>query len=855
MHTRNAYSIKGARSRLLAVAAILALAGAVPLAAFGGAPASSTATSGTPAASGSAAAGTTSGAAPAQVAHAQTGQPATRPNPDQVPLITVASTSSGARVLLSAPRSVAVGQTITVVLKAAGVKNLAGYEGVLRFDPIAAQFDSLSQRSIALAGSGRDVQPLGPVVVPAGVAFGLYSCAIAGCGDGPAGARSHPGASGTVTLAKLTLIPTTAGRLSLALGSMRFVDASGRVLQLSLPGSISVKVGGGGPRYPAPASATLARGTARPAASADISGDGFVGPADLNQAAIAWGLDRESGKACSIAGDPADLNRDGCLDVQDVQLIAARVAPRAATPPLAGRFAEPAAAGTFTVNSTADTGDKTPGDGICLTSGGVCTLRAAMTEANLHAGADTILFNIPGSGVQTITIGSALPTVTDTTGGLTIDGYSQPGASANTDPVIDNALILVQVTATNPNTDGMFFSSANNLVRGLAMYNLHRSIVFQTSSAHNNAVSGSFIGTNAAGTFVAPNWISGGNGIIVTQAASYTTVGGSNPADRDVLSGNEANGFSTYNEQSDHNIVQGNLIGLAPNGQPIRSCSGVCYGQLSHGVDINTGSSYNIIGGTGPGQRNVISNNRGEGIEFSHSSTTDSNQAIGNYIGTDVTGNAGAASKFGNGLNGIHLEDGTTDDVLAFNVVANNALRADGSEVMGGIGIEGFYTSGISVHDNMIGVGLDGVTPMPNNFFGVNVHFNASWVTVGPNNVIANNPTGVVVSDPRTATTPSPATRSTTTARRARAWASSSSATPTTRSRLRPSARVACRSRPPRATPAPVARSRRSRPWPIRGTPRQGPPARASSSWAAPSCRPAAASRSASARPSARATW
>ena len=626
-----------------------------------------------------------------------------------MPLVTFASTSSGARVLVSAPARVAVGQTITVVLKAAGVKNLAGYEGVLRFDSAAAEFDSLSQRSIALAGSGRDVQPLGPVVVPSGVAFGLYSCAIAGCGDGPSGARSHPGASGTVVLAKLTLLPTRAGSLTLALGSMRFVNASGKLVQLSLPGAITVKVGTGGRRFAAPQSPALRPSAARPVTSADISGDGIIGPADLNLAAIAWGLDRESGKDCGLVNDPADVNHDGCLDVQDVQLIAARVAARPAMPPLTSQFAEPAAIDTFTVNSTADTGDKTPGDGICLTSGGVCTLRAAITEANLHPGPDSIVFNIPGSGVQTITIGSALPTVTDTTGGVTIDGYTQPGASVNTDPVIDNAVILIQITATNPNTDGMFFSSSNNVVRGLSMYNLHRSIVFQTASATNNSVVGSFIGTNAAGTFVAPNWISGGNGVIVTQAASYTTVGGSNPADRDVLSGNQANGFSTYNEQTDHNIVQGNLIGLGPNGKDILSCSTICYGQLSHGVDINTGSSYNIIGGTGPGQRNVISNNRGEGIEFSHSSTTDSNQAIGNYIGTDVTGDGGAANKFGNGWNGVHLEDGVTGSVIAYNVIANNALRTDGEEITGGIGIEGFYTAGTSVHDNKIGVGVDGV--------------------------------------------------------------------------------------------------------------------------------------------------
>jgi len=51
-----------------------------------------------------------------------------------------------------------------------------------------------------------------------------------------------------------------------------------------------------------------------------------------------------------------------------------------------------AIAATFTVNSVADVLDANPGDGICRTSPSntVCTLRAAIMEANAFAGADTI---------------------------------------------------------------------------------------------------------------------------------------------------------------------------------------------------------------------------------------------------------------------------------------------------------------------------------------------------------------------------------------------------------------------------------------------------------------------------------
>src|SRR5262249_52861107 len=42
---------------------------------------------------------------------------------------------------------------------------------------------------------------------------------------------------------------------------------------------------------------------------------------------------------------------------------------------------------------------------------GFGSLRQAIVNANAHPGTDTITFNIPGSGVQTITLASSLPTI------------------------------------------------------------------------------------------------------------------------------------------------------------------------------------------------------------------------------------------------------------------------------------------------------------------------------------------------------------------------------------------------------------------------------------------------------------
>src|SRR5262245_14272617 len=81
-------------------------------------------------------------------------------------------------------------------------------------------------------------------------------------------------------------------------------------------------------------------------------------------------------------------------------------------------FAGASRANTYTVTSIADSG--------------AGTLRQAILDANANPGADTIAFNITGSGVHTITPTSTLP---DITGAVTIDGYTQPGSLANTHAV------------------------------------------------------------------------------------------------------------------------------------------------------------------------------------------------------------------------------------------------------------------------------------------------------------------------------------------------------------------------------------------------------------------------------------
>ena len=123
----------------------------------------------------------------------------------------------------------------------------------------------------------------------------------------------------------------------------------------------------------------------------------------------------------------------------------------------------PAHAATFTVTNTNDTG---PG-----------SLRQAILDANANAGTDTIDFNIPAvtdsgcnavTGVCTIQPTSALPTITDP---VIIDGYTQPGASSNTNPTGQglNTVLMIELDGSlaGANSNGLVITAGSSTMRGL----------------------------------------------------------------------------------------------------------------------------------------------------------------------------------------------------------------------------------------------------------------------------------------------------------------------------------------------------------------------------------------------------
>lgn len=392
-------------------------------------------------------------------------------------------------------------------------------------------------------------------------------------------------------------------------------------------------------------------------------------------------------------------------------------------------------AGTIIVNSTDDAGDTSPLDGACDVApdveGEQCTLRGAIETANGRAGADNIFFSIPGNGVQTILLKSGLPPLVDASGPTVIDGYTQPGATPNTAPLASNAGIMVQIEGAGAGMfDGLKISSSGNVVRGLALYKLNRAVLLLGTDVRNNRVVGNFIGTDARGEFRAPKPSGSANGVHIAGGGTNTsignTIGGTSPADRNVISGNAGLGVGLFDRGTRSNVVSGNLIGLSPAGD--RNL-----GNGGHGVDINAGAAYNVVGGMGAGARNVISGNRNSGVEISHGPNLRDNRVEGNFIGTSIAGEY-APAYTANGIRGVNVEDGASSTVVRNNVIGNNRL--------GGVKIMGRPTVGSLVYGNRIGVSPGG-RAIPNGVSGVEVSNNSKRSRIGPGNVISNNPVGV----------------------------------------------------------------------------------------------------------------
>ncbi|HEY1434989.1 MAG TPA: S-layer homology domain-containing protein [Thermoanaerobaculia bacterium] len=384
----------------------------------------------------------------------------------------------------------------------------------------------------------------------------------------------------------------------------------------------------------------------------------------------------------------------------------------------------PAFAATVTVTDAGDT------VGSCATTGtGACTLRDAITYANSHSGT-TIAFAIPGSGVQTLMPATPYPTISVT---VTIDGYTQPGSSPNTNgPGFgDNSTHLIEIDcAAQSSGYGIVLinAAAGSVIRGLAI-NRAPTAAIATYAANDVTIEGCFLGTDPTGSSVPGSET---YGVLIDDGATGVLVGGTAPAARNVISGGITAGVAFGNNDGaggTANVVEGNFIGTNAAGT----------GALPNdfGISMASGVTGSTVGGTTPAARNVISGNSGRGVIVSNSlgnPNVTNNVIEGNFLGTDVTGTL----PLGNGEYGIEVNaPGNTiggSATGAGNVIGYNAL--------GGIGMEG-GADGLVIQGNFIGTDAGGTQRLGNQGPGITIYGSQNVIVGGLNpgegNLIAFN--------------------------------------------------------------------------------------------------------------------
>lgn len=332
---------------------------------------------------------------------------------------------------------------------------------------------------------------------------------------------------------------------------------------------------------------------------------------------------------------------------------------------------------------------------------GVGSLRWAITNANDHVGADIITFNIPGSGVQSISLSSALPTITDT---LTINGYSQSGATPNSLLVGSDAVRLIRLVGTNAGSaaHGLTVSANGSLITGLIIQSFSGAGLVLSSNA--NVIRGNHITLNGIGVSI--------------DGGDQNIIGGTAAADRNVIAGNvmidsmnfRGQGIVVTGVNASDNVIRGNYIGVGLDGVTPAANEG-------EGVDLLDGALNTIIGGNTAGSRNVISGNGTHGIAVTGQGT----RIDGNYIGVDAHGTEPIANQ-GHGI----IVTGNASSTL----IGSSLGNVISASVFNGILVGGDSTTGTVILNNFIGTDVNGLLDRGNNNAGIFIS-TASNTTIG----------------------------------------------------------------------------------------------------------------------------
>lgn len=319
-------------------------------------------------------------------------------------------------------------------------------------------------------------------------------------------------------------------------------------------------------------------------------------------------------------------------------------------------------------------------NGMPYTAGdGTNSLRKCIRLANSAIGADTVNFSVSG----VIYPGTQLPALLNN--GTTIDASSrwvgewpegQPGITLDGTNAGDNSVGLNIINTDNCHIRGLFIKNFKS--DGIFILNGSSNTIGGIGTGYRNVISGNK-----------------GSGVLII---------GSGP--NNIIIGSIAN----------NNKITGDYIGT--------DTSGIAdLGNEMNGVWIS-GSRSNIVGGPTAEERNIISGNDMSGVRLCGPGTNN-NQVLGNYIGTNVKGDA----DLGNSWDGVTIANGPLENIIGgFSADERNIISGNSHN---GVTIENGSLFN-SVIGNYIGTDASGTAAIGNLMNGVAIQYGSQSNFIGP---------------------------------------------------------------------------------------------------------------------------
>ena len=313
----------------------------------------------------------------------------------------------------------------------------------------------------------------------------------------------------------------------------------------------------------------------------------------------------------------------------------------------------------FVVNNDGDAADIAPGDGVCETAAGngICTLRAAIGEANALAGNDTITFD---PGITMISVAGQIAI----TSNLTIIGNGASVLTIQNTAALSTTSRIFNITNFTVNLSGMTLSGGNVTGNGGAINNTGTLTITNSVIRDNRA-------SAFGGGIRSTNSLTIQNSLIDSNTSTNSTSGGISYAGANLTINNSTISNNSSSGNGGGINISATVSVTVSNSTISNNTSGASSGGFfaNRGTFINTTVSGNTANG-------ALATDGGGGVRIQAGANTVS------FISCTITNNTAPNSTSG-ARSGIWHETGTLN--LANTIVAANVaqdIQRDGAGVI-----------------------------------------------------------------------------------------------------------------------------------------------------------------------------